>query len=43
LGNRRVGERLVLAGHTLEAGTYVHIGIGAANRDPAVLAAGAGR
>lgn len=34
LGNRRVGERLDLAGVTLEAGTYVHIGIGAANRDP---------
>jgi len=37
LGNRRVGERLELAGVTLEAGTYVHIGIGAANRDPAVF------
>lgn len=38
LGNRRVGERLELAGVTLEEGTYVHIGIGAANRDPVVFA-----
>ena len=37
LGNRRVGERLELAGAVLEAGTYVHIGIGAANRDPAAF------
>lgn len=37
LGNRRVGERLELAGLVLEEGTYVHIGIGAANRDPAAF------
>ncbi|MEQ9334671.1 cytochrome P450 [Thalassobaculum sp.] len=37
LGNRRVGERLELAGAVLEPGTYVHIGIGAANRDPAAF------
>ncbi|MEQ8393820.1 cytochrome P450 [Thalassobaculum sp.] len=37
LGNRRVAERLEFAGHILEAGTYVHIGIGAANRDPTVF------
>ncbi len=37
LGNRRVGERLELAGTVLDEGTYVHIGIGAANRDPAAF------
>lgn len=37
LGNRRVGETLDLAGLVLEEGTYVHIGIGAANRDPAAF------
>lgn len=37
LGNRRVGEPVELAGRVLEAGTYVHIGIGAANRDPEVF------
>jgi cytochrome P450 len=35
LGNRRAARDTVLAGIALPAGTYVHIGIGAANRDPA--------
>jgi len=35
LGNRRLAEALEIGGETLAAGTYIHIGIGAANRDPA--------
>lgn len=35
LGNRRAVRDTVLGGVTMPAGTYVHIGIGAANRDPA--------
>lgn len=35
LGNRRLAEDLLLGGERLAAGTYLHIGIGAANRDPA--------
>jgi cytochrome P450 len=35
LGNRRAATDAVLGGIALPAGTYVHIGIGAANRDPA--------
>ena len=35
LGNRRAARDTVLAGVEMPAGTYVHIGIGAANRDPA--------
>jgi cytochrome P450 len=35
LGNRRAVADTMLAGITMPAGTYVHIGIGAANRDPA--------
>ena len=35
LGNRRAVEATTLGGVDLAAGTYVHIGIGAANRDPA--------
>ncbi|CAN5456170.1 cytochrome P450 [soil metagenome] len=35
LGNRRLAEALEIGGETLHAGTYIHIGIGAANRDPA--------
>ena len=35
LGNRRLAEALEIGGETLDAGTYIHIGIGAANRDPA--------
>jgi len=35
LGNRRLTADLEIAGEKLEAGTYIHIGIGAANRDPA--------
>ena len=35
LGNRRLAETLEIGGETLAAGTYIHIGIGAANRDPA--------
>jgi hypothetical protein len=34
LGNRRAVKDTVLGGVTMPAGTYVHIGIGAANRDP---------
>ena len=34
LGNRR-SARNDVGGRTMPAGTYVHIGIGAANRDPA--------
>jgi len=35
LGNRRAARDTVLNGVEMPAGTYVHIGIGAANRDPA--------
>jgi cytochrome P450 len=35
LGNRRAANDTVLGGAPMEAGTYVHIAIGAANRDPA--------
>ena len=35
LGNRRAGKDTVLGDVEIAAGTYVHIGIGAANRDPA--------
>ena len=35
LGNRRAVKATALGGVALAAGTYVHIGIGAANRDPA--------
>src|SRR5207248_2429708 len=34
LGNRRLAEDLEIGGEKLVAGTYIHIGIGAANRDP---------
>ena len=35
LGNRRAAKDTTLSGVAMPAGTYVHIGIGAANRDPA--------
>ncbi len=35
LGNRRAAQDTVLGGIPMAKGTYVHIGIGAANRDPA--------
>src|SRR5262249_62356360 len=35
LGNRRAARDTALGGVAMPAGTYVHIGIGAANRDPA--------
>jgi len=35
LGNRRAVKDTTLGGTDMAAGTYVHIGIGAANRDPA--------
>jgi cytochrome P450 len=35
LGNRRAVKDTTLGGIAIAAGTYVHIGIGAANRDPA--------
>ena len=35
IGNRRLAADAVLGGIALAAGTYIHIGIGAANRDPA--------
>ncbi|HXZ02616.1 MAG TPA: cytochrome P450 [Stellaceae bacterium] len=35
LGNRRARRDTALGGVAMPAGTYVHIGIGAANRDPA--------
>ncbi|MFL5083628.1 MAG: cytochrome P450 [Xanthobacteraceae bacterium] len=35
LGNRRAAKDTKLAGVAMSRGTYVHIGIGAANRDPA--------
>ena len=38
LGNRRATRESVLGGRVLPAGSYVHIGIGAANRDPAQFA-----
>jgi cytochrome P450 len=38
LGNRRLAEDLEVGGERLAAGTYIHIGIGAANRDPAQFA-----
>jgi cytochrome P450 len=38
LGNRRTVKDTELAGVAMRAGTYVHIGIGAANRDPAQFA-----
>jgi cytochrome P450 len=34
LGNRRLASDMEVGGERLAAGTYVHIGIGAANRDP---------
>jgi cytochrome P450 len=34
LGNRRAARDTTLSGVAMPAGTYVHIGIGAANRDP---------
>lgn len=34
LGNRRAAKDTALGGVAMAAGTYVHIGIGAANRDP---------
>jgi cytochrome P450 len=38
LGNRRLTADLEIGGERLAAGTYLHIGIGAANRDPAQFA-----
>jgi cytochrome P450 len=38
LGNRRLSADLEIGGEKLAAGTYIHIGIGAANRDPAQFA-----
>ncbi len=38
LGNRRLTLDTEIGGERLDAGTYVHLGIGAANRDPAVFA-----
>jgi len=38
LGNRRLAAELEIGGERLAAGTYLHIGIGAANRDPAQFA-----
>ncbi|MEC9344679.1 MAG: cytochrome P450 [Pseudomonadota bacterium] len=35
LGNRRVTEHCAVGGVDLEPGTVIHLGIGAANRDPA--------
>ena len=35
LGNRRAAKDTVLGGVAMAQGTYIHIGIGAANRDPA--------
>src|SRR5204863_3995445 len=38
IGNRLAGERIELAGgEVLEAGTYIHTSIAAANRDPAAF------
>ncbi|HYM04428.1 MAG TPA: cytochrome P450, partial [Stellaceae bacterium] len=38
LGNRRSTRDTTLGGVAMPAGTYVHIGIGAANRDPTQFA-----
>ncbi len=38
IGNRRLTVAAAVGGAALEAGTYIHIGIGAANRDPAEFA-----
>ncbi|MCW5748647.1 MAG: cytochrome P450 [Alphaproteobacteria bacterium] len=38
LGNRRLTADAEIGGEKLAAGTYIHIGIGAANRDPAEFA-----
>jgi cytochrome P450 len=38
LGNRRAAKDTWLSGGAMPAGTYVHIGIGAANRDPTQFA-----
>jgi cytochrome P450 len=38
LGNRTVSERVTIGGVVLEAGTYLTLCIGAANRDPEVFA-----
>jgi cytochrome P450 len=35
LGNRRLAADMEIGGERLAGGTYIHIGIGAANRDPA--------
>ena len=37
LGNRRALKDTCLGGTAMAAGTYVHIGIGAANRDPSAF------
>ena len=37
LGNRRADKDLTLGGHPLPAGSLITLGIGAANRDPAVF------
>ena len=34
LGNRRVAEETVVGGVAMKAGNYIHLCIGAANRDP---------
>ncbi len=38
LGNRRVTAQTIIGDAVLEPGTVIHLGIGAANRDPAVFA-----
>ncbi len=38
LGNRRLSSAIELSGERLAVDTYIHIGIGAANRDPAQFA-----
>jgi hypothetical protein len=38
LGNRRLAQEVEIGGEKLAAGTSIHIGIGAANRDPAQFA-----
>ena len=38
LGNRRLTVDTAIGGETFPAGTYIHIGIGAANRDPGQFA-----
>ena len=38
LGNRRAAADTILGGVSMPRGTYIHIGIGAANRDPAQFA-----